>query len=109
MKSPFYGNQKAFEPFYDEELVVTTKGGQRQTVKAFVAIDNTADAIADEMLDTEEEQIAISFNRSNWDFLGDLKRGDTIERTCHGAQKKYSVQEVKNDFALGFIVIAKSV
>ena len=47
-------NEVAFDPFYDEEIVVEMKGGQRVTVKACVSTDNTVSPIAEEMMDTEK-------------------------------------------------------
>lgn len=93
MKSPFYGNEKAFDPFYEEDAIVELKGGQKQTVKVLVMTDNTADPTVEEMLDTDEESIAVTFRKQDWAYLADIKRGDRITFPAKGLrkQKVYSV------------------
>lgn len=62
------------------------------------------------MMDTESQGITLAFRREDWPLLGSIKRGDKITRTLwNGQPKTYAVQEVKEDFALGFIVRAREV
>lgn len=104
------GNEAAFDPFYDEDIVVELKGGQRVTVKACVSTDNTVSPIAEEMMDTEKQSISVCFRRCDWPMLGSIKRGDKIMRTLwNGQPQTYSVSEVRQDFALGWQVIANEV
>lgn len=92
-KSPFTDTDSAFEPFYEEDAIVELKGGEKQTVKVLVATDNTADPMADEMLDTTDESIAVTFLKQDWACLADIKRGDRITLPAKGCrkQKVYSV------------------
>ena len=104
------GNEAAFDPFYDEDIVVELKGGQRVAVKACVTTDNTVSPISEEMMDTETQSISVCFRRSDWPMLGSIKRGDKIMRTLwNGQPQTYSVSEVRQDFALGWQVIANEV
>ena len=104
------GNEAAFDPFYDEDIVVELKGGQRVTVKACVSTDNTVSPISEEMMDTETQSISVCFRRCDWPMLGSIKRGDKITRTLwNGQPQTYSVSEVRQDFALGWQVIANEV
>lgn len=108
--SLFDNTDKAFEPFYDEDIVVELKGGELVTVKACVTTDGTLDPMSDEMMDTQEQGISLTFKRDDWPALANIKRGDKITRTMwNGQMKRYSVSDVKEDFALGWICIAKEV
>lgn len=96
--------------FFDEDIVVELKRGQRIPVKACVTTDNTLDPMSEEMIDTESQGITLAFRREDWPLLGNIKRGDKITRTIwNGQPKTYAVQEVKEDFSMGFLVIAKEV
>ena len=101
--------EKAFDDFYEEEIVVETKGGHQQTVKALVGADNTIDPVSDEMLDTDQQLIQLTFKQSDWAFLGDIKRGDKIYRYALPSRQKqaYAVQDVVQDFVFGFVVKAR--
>lgn len=111
MKSPFENIEKAFEPFYNDEIVVETKGGERQTVRAFLATDNTADTLDENMMESNQEAIQITFPREVWPYVGSLKRGDRIIKTdkVTNQEREYVVQDVLMDFALGFVVKARSI
>ena len=62
------------------------------------------------MMDTESQGITLAFRREDWPLLGSIKRGDKITRTLwNGQPKTYAVQEVKEDFSMGFLVMAKEV
>lgn len=103
--------EEAFaDPFYDEDVVVEMKRGEKTTVKACVMTDNTLDPMSDEMLDTEQKGINLTFRREDFPYIGNIKRGDRITRTIlNGQQKSYTVSEVKDDMAFGFVVSAKEV
>lgn len=99
-----------FNPFYDENVVVELKGGERVTVKACVTTDNTVDPLSDDMVDTESQGITLTFRAQDWPILGNIKRGDKVTRTLwNGQLKNYSVGQVKEDWALGFLVVAREV
>ncbi len=49
--------------FFDEDIVVELKGGQRIPVKACITTDNTLDPISEEMMDTESQGITLAFRR----------------------------------------------
>ena len=110
MKSPFENTDKAFCVFYDDVVVVETKGGERTTLNCFLSQDNTADPIDENMMETTAEQVQISFPKSSWAFIGSIKRGDKIIRVGDEwtPEKVYVVQSVSSDYVLGFIVHAKS-
>lgn len=96
---------RAFEPFFTEEMAIEMKNGKRQTVRCFVASDITGDPISDELMDTQRKGIAISFKKSDWLYIANITRGDKIYRAFNN--KTYSVEEVQDDFAMGFIIKAR--
>ena len=104
MKSPFDNIDTAFDPMYDEDIWVQRKDGQQTTLQAAVFTDNTALPISDEMMDTDCEQINVLVRKCDWPFIKALVRGDTLKRDG----RKYTVQEVVTDGAMGLIVKARS-
>lgn len=107
MGDPFKSIDKAFEPMMTEEVVVVTPDGQRQTIKAFVAVDNTGDPLCDEMMDTDREDINVTARAEDWYTVTKLERGAKLERPQLG-NKKYAVQDVVMDSIMGLIVKARS-
>ena len=93
--------------FFDEEMVIDTKDGKKQTVNCVVMDDITQEPLDENMLDTESTGISITFRRSDWYYIGNIMRGDKIYRPQFN--KWYSVTDVLNDFALGFIVKAREI
>ena len=57
------------------------------------------------MLDTTQKSIGIVFRRRDYNLIADMKRGDRLWYM----NKEWSVADIVNDFALGFIVRAKEV
>ena len=57
------------------------------------------------MLDTTQKSIGIVVRRSDYNLIADMKRGDRLWYM----DKEWSVADIVNDFALGFIVRAKEV
>ena len=57
------------------------------------------------MLDTSQKSIGIVVRRSDYNLIADMKRGDRLWYM----DKEWSVADIVNDFALGFIVRAKEV
>ncbi len=107
MENPFDNIENAFEPFFNETVMVGLKGSALpQTVKAFVATDNTADPLSDEMLETECDAISVVIRKSDWQSISRIKRGDYIART--NPAKTYNVTGVQEDFALGFVIHART-
>lgn len=79
-------------------------------MKACITTDNTIDPMSEDMMDTQEQGISLSFRREDWPVLGNIKRGDRITRTLlNGQEKTYAVSDVKEDWTLGFLVVAKEV
>ena len=107
MKSPWKDNDVAFEPMFTESIVLTHKN-EKQSIEAAVFIDNTADSIVDEALDTDFEEIKVVCKRKDWGYVSKLVRGDLVERTeVNGV--KYKVQEIKNDSLMGICILARSI
>ena len=57
------------------------------------------------MLDTTQKSIGIVVRRSDYNLIADMKRGDRLWYM----DKEWSVADIVNDFALGFIVRAREV
>lgn len=111
MKSPWIDNDKAFAPMFTESIVISCKRSNKtikQTIEAAVFVDMTGDAISDNTLDTDREDIGIVCRKEDWAFVQKLLRGDSIERTeVNGV--KYSVKEVKHDSIMGWVITARSI
>ena len=111
MTSPWDIDDKAFEPMYDEPLLIRhTEDGKTvdQTIKCIVYSDATGDAISADALDTEREDINISCRKRDWAFVKSLRRGDKVARpTTNG--KTYAVQDVKYDAVMGWVIAARGV
>jgi len=111
MKSPWIDNDKAFAPMFTESIVISCKRSNKtikQTIEAAVFVDMTGDAISDNTLDTDREDIDIVCRKEDWAFVQKLLRGDSIERTeVNGV--KYSVKEVKHDSIMGWVITARSI
>lgn len=108
MTSPFKNIDNAFEPMFDEEILIETKDGSRQMLSVFVAIDETDDAMSDDMIDTDSENIVICSKMCDWDFITRIERGDKITRPM-AKGKKYVVKNVDVDGVMGLLVKARSV
>ena len=68
----------------------------------------TGDAILDEAVDTDMENINICCNQSDYAFIQKVRRGDTIERTeVNGV--KYKIKSVKHDDVMGLVIQARSI
>lgn len=105
MTNPFENIEKAFEPFYSEDVVVKCKDGDQHSVKAFIMTDNTTDPDED-FLDTDVEVLNFIIDKCcKCDFLYKVQRGDTVMRYINN--KQYAVANVVEDFALGIIIKAK--
>lgn len=90
---------------YDETVSFDTTKGKRTTAKVAVLQNGTADPLDDSMLDTDAQALDFVMQRKDWPWALQLSRGDTVTRPCG---KKYTVQEAKEDYALGVIVTARS-
>lgn len=107
MKSPWKDNDVAFEPMFTESVVIAHEG-KKQTIEAAVFIDNTADAIVDEALDTDIEEIRIVCKKKDWGYVSKLARGDEVQRSeVNGV--RYKISEVKADALMGWCIYARSV
>lgn len=73
-----------------------------------VFLDNTADALLDDTMDTDREDIYIVGRKRDWGYVSKLTRGDTIQRTTVNGVR-YAVSEVKHDGLLGWCIHARSV
>lgn len=104
MKSPFDNIDTAFDPMYDESIWVQRKDGQQTTLQAAVFVDNTALPVSDDMMDTDCEVINVLVRKSLWPFVQKLERGDVLKRDG----KKYTVQDVVSDGAMGMQIKARS-
>lgn len=109
MESIFNDNtERAFMPFNDFAITITTKTGNRETLKVSLFDDIEGEPLSDEVsMDTERKDLQIIARRKDWGFVKTVKRGDTIE--VPPDKKKYSVSSVENDFALGIIIKARQI
>lgn len=107
MKSPWKDYDAAFEPMFSESIVLTHLS-KKQTIEAAVFIDNTGDALNDDMIDTDREDIQIVCNKRDWSYISKLSRGDLVERTATNGVK-YKVTEVKQDALMGWCIYARSI
>lgn len=97
---------KAFMPFYDFAVTITTKEGKRQTLKVSLFDDIEGEPLSQELsMETERKDIQIVARRRDWSFLQTIRRGDTVE--VPPMKKKYSISSVENDFAMGIIIKAR--
>ena len=111
MKSPWDIDDKAFEPMYDEPILIRhTEGGKpvEQTLMCIVFSDMTGEPISGEAMDTDREDITISFRKRDWGFIQGLKRGDKVARATTTG-KTYAVKEAKYDAVMGWVLTARSV
>ena len=109
--SPWKDSDKAYAPMFTESIVISgtrEDGTFKQTIQAAVFIDMTADAISDEAIDTDRENINICCNQKDYAFVQKLLRGDTIERPeINGV--KYKIKSVKHDDVMGLVIQARSI
>ena len=110
MRSPWEQIEEAFEPMYDEKVVIELKdNGGRLPISVIVFTDNTSDPINEEMLDSEMDEISILVSDRYWeDVLSKVKRGDVVIRPCKMKNVKYAVSSVTMDASMGLIVRARS-
>lgn len=107
MKSPWKDNDVAFEPMFTESVVIVHKN-EKQTIEAAVFIDNTADSVIDEALDTDIEEIRVVCEKRDWGYVSKLLRGDEVQRTdVNGV--RYKISEVKFDTLMGWCIYARSI
>ena len=79
--SPWKDNDDAFRPMFTESIVLSgirENGTFKQTIEAAVFTDMTGDAMTDEAIDTDREDINICCNKSDYAFVQKLLRGDTV-------------------------------
>lgn len=110
MKSPWIDNDKAFAPMFTESIVISGKRGNktfRQTIEAAIFVDMTGDALTDDAIDTDREDINIVCRKKDYAFVQKLVRGDLIERTAYNGIK-YAIKEIKNDSVMGLVINARS-
>ena len=69
MKSPWKNNDDAFEPMFDEHASIITPDGKRTTFEVAVFVDGMADPLADDMMDTDREDVTFMFKQKDWAFV----------------------------------------
>lgn len=107
MKNPWKDYDAAFAPMFTESIVLTHQD-KKQTLEVAVFTDNTGDALTEDMMDTDREDIQIVCNKRDWAYVSKLVRGDLVERTeVNGV--KYKVSEVKHDALMGWCIYARSI
>ena len=107
MDSPFDNTFPAFEPFFDE-VVVITHADKPQSIPVCIFADGIGDALAEDSVDTDREDITLIFRREDWAYVQTLQRGDILKRTVTNG-KSYTVQSSKYDSAMGWCVSARSI
>ena len=108
-KNPWTDIEEAFEPMYDEVVVVHTKNGSRQSLNVIVSYDSTGDALADDMIGSDRMDITIIVKKNEWGYLDKITEGDIVVRYLNGKEMKYRVSEIVDDFVFGRIVKARQV
>ena len=108
-KNPWTDIEKAFEPMYDEVVVVETKNGSRQSLNVIVSSDSTGDALADDMIGSDRMDITIIVKKNEWRYLDKITEGDMVVRYLNGKEMKYRVSEIVDDFVCGRIRNARQV
>lgn len=95
----------AFEPFYNETIVVRTKSGKRQSLEVSIFTDIEEEPYSDDMMDTNTRQVQFIARQDDWAFVQKMERGDNL---IHN-NTKYSVMEVRNDYAIGILIKARQI
>lgn len=108
-KNPWTDIEEAFEPMYDEVVVVETKNGSRQSLNVIVSSDSTGDALADDMIGSDRMDITIIVKKNEWRYLDKITEGDMVVRYLNGKEMKYRVSEIVDDFLFGRIINARQV
>lgn len=108
-KNPWTDIEEAFEPMYDEVVVVETKNGSRQSLNVIVSSDSTGDALADDMIGSDRMDITIIVKKNEWRYLDKITEGDMVVRYLNGKEMKYRVSEIVDDFVFGRIINARQV
>ena len=111
MSSPFKDIDQAFEPMFDEHVVIVcdrgSSGSFRQTVNVIVDEDMDDEPLGDQMTETDIERISVTCKEADWNFLQRIQTGDLIERPeFHG--KRYKVFSVARDRLMGIVVKART-
>ena len=105
MNNPFTDIDDAFLTMFKEEASLTTKEGDRQTLKVCIFDNVEGEPLIDEgSMETTRRDIQLSIHMKDWNFVKRLTRGDKIEVPCRG---KFSVQQVINDPQFGIVVKAR--
>lgn len=107
MESPWKDIDDAFMPMFTESIILTHQH-EKMTIKTAVFVDNTADALADDSLDTNREDIQIVCNKCDWAYVSNLSRGDLVERV-EANGKKYRISDVQKDALMGWCIYARSI
>lgn len=108
-KNPWTDIEEAFEPMYDEVVVVETKNGSRQSLNVIVSTDSTGDALADGMIGSDRMDITIIVKKNEWRYLDKITEGDMVVRYLNDKEMKYRVSEIVDDFVFGRIINARQV
>lgn len=108
-KNPWTDIEEAFEPMYDEVVVVETKNGSRQSLNVIVSTDSTGDALANDMIGSDRMDITIIVKKNEWRYLDKITEGDMVVRYLNGKEMKYRVSEIVDDFVFGRIINARQV
>ena len=110
MNSPWDISEKAFEPMFDESVIIScTRNGQEtsQTVKCFVATAATGEPYTEDMIDTARVDMSFSFARKDWAFIQTVRRGDKVTRCGLLKKLSYIVQDVTEDDVMGLVITAR--
>lgn len=69
MKSPFGNIDDAFAPMFDEKVAVKTVEGKETNLRACMFIDGDSDPLADDMMETERDDMIFMFQKKDWPFV----------------------------------------
>jgi len=109
MTSPFDNiNDIAFLPFFDSAFSVTTKDGKKTTLHVSLFTDYTDEPITDSAFDADRKRVSLVCLERDWPWVQkNISRGDEIVDAK--TLRKYTVESVYDDSALGKIIYAREV
>lgn len=111
MNSPFKGIDDAFDPMFNECVVISGRHGTKsfkQTIEACVFTCATADALDDMAIDTNREDIHIVCKQKDYAFVQALQRGDVVDREATNGVR-YRISDVRRDALMGWVIDARSI
>lgn len=105
INSPWDADAEAFDPMFCDPVTIT-HGGKKTTLNAAVFVSGTGDPLLDSSVETERDDITIVVRKTDWPYIQNLTRGDSIVRP-NG--KRYKLSAVECDEIMGWCLAAREV